>query len=502
MTTRTPTTPTPPNSTPPTTRQLLNTQPYPYQLQGALNAVKGKTLIADEPGLGKTLQAILYTGLIKARKVIIICPPSLITNWTNEITNSQILTTPTYANIQMEILPIYAATKNPTPPSQGIIIISDTLITARPKLANQLAEWKTDLVILDEAHRIKNPRAKRTKAILALAKTTTHTLALTGTPIVSNPLDVLPILRFLKKTSHYPANYVERYTQTNHWGGRDPRLDHLPELHHLLETTTWTRRTKQQVLKDLPDKTRHTQWVDIDPTPVQETLQPLIDDVHAIKAATPPNKLNAALDEWAQDQALRKASALRRATGLAKIPAAVEWAQNHHEGTHRPLLIWAIHTDVIQGITHGLTKTLPATRIATYTGKTPQTERNTITQDFQAGRIDFLICQIIAAGTGLTLTRASEALFAETDWTPANVVQAEDRIHRISQDQPVTITTLIAPDTLDPIIHKVLTRNIRTLDILTPGSDHHVTSTNTKTSISQILTQWAKQQLQKGNPDE
>lgn len=500
MTTTAPTAPA--QSTHSTHPGLLAHQPYPYQLQGALNAVKGKTLIADEPGLGKTLQAILYTGLIKARKVIIVCPPSLITNWTNEITNSNIQNTPAFQNTEIEIKPIYSKTDDTSLPAAGFTITSDTLLAARPALAKQLADWQPDLLILDEAHRIKNPQAKRTRAVLTLGKAAHHTLALTGTPIVSSPLDVLPILRLLRKTSCFPANYVERYTRKNFWGGRDPRKENLPELHQILENTTWTRRTKTQVLKDLPTKTRHTGWVDVDTKQLQATLQPLLDDIHAITTNTKPADLDTALENWAQTEALKKSSALRKATGLAKIPATIDWAVSHYEGTGRPLIIWAIHTDVIQGIAQGLAKNLPTAHIATYYGATPQAERDTTIIDFQAGRTDFLIAQIVAAGTGLTLTRASEALFAETDWTPANVVQAEDRIHRISQDQPVTITTLIAPDTLDPIIHKVLTRNIRTLDVLTPGSDHHVTSTNTKTSISQILTQWAKQQLQKGNPDE
>lgn len=485
--------------TPPTPHGLLTHQPYPYQIQGTLNAKNGKTLIADEPGLGKTLQAILYAPLIQANRTIIICPPALITNWTNEIANSNIQNTPAFKNTEIEIKPIYSKTGDTSLPAAGFTITSDTLLAARPALAKHLADWQPDLLILDEAHRIKNPQAKRTRAVLTLGKAAPHTLALTGTPIISSPLDLLPILEFLHHRHHYPANYLDRYTRKNFWGGHSPRHENLPELHQLLENHTWTRRTKTQVLKDLPAKTRHTVWVDVDTKQLQATLQPLLDDVHAITTNTKPADFDTALENWAQTTALKESSALRRATGLAKIPAAIDWAVSHHEGTGRPLIIWAIHKDVIQGIAQGLAKNLPTARIATYYGATPQAERDATITDFQAGRTDFLVAQIVAAGTGLTLTRACEALFAETDWTPGNVVQAEDRIHRISQDVPVTITTLIAPGTLDPVIHRVLTRNIQTLDLLTPGSDHRVTDIASNSTISRILTDWAKEQLQEGN---
>lgn len=110
----------------------------------------------------------------------------------------------------------------------------------------------------------------------------------------------------------------------------------------------------------------------------------------------------------------------------------------------------------------------------TYYGATSKAERDATVGAFQAGKVDVLIAQITAAGVGLTLTRAQDALFVETEWTPALVTQAEDRIHRITQTSPVTITTLIAQGTLDPVIHKVLTSKASTLDQLMPGSDHHV----------------------------
>ena len=112
-----------------------------------------------------------------------------------------------------------------------------------------------------------------------------------------------------------------------------------------------------------------------------------------------------------------------------------------------------------------------------------------------------LVAQIAAAGVGLTLTRASTALFVETDWTPALVVQAEDRIHRISQTASVELVTLVAAGTLDERIHDTLAKTIRVLETLTPGSDVHVaTETRGAVSASTILHQLITERINERTP--
>src|ERR1035437_9634125 len=90
--------------------------------------------------------------------------------------------------------------------------------------------------------------------------------------------------------------------------------------------------------------------------------------------------------------------------------------------------------------------------------------QNRLVGDFQAGKIPELVCSISAAGVGITLTKASDMLFVETDWTPALITQAEDRCHRIGQENHVVCTTLIASGTLDEHIQSVLRKKVQTLD--------------------------------------
>ncbi len=470
-------------------------QPYPYQIQGAIQAAyQGHNLIADEPGLGKTIQAILAAGLMGAKRIIVICPPALITNWTNEIRRSNQLehldeSTPG------EVVTVTSKNKTtPELPNVGYVVTSDTLITARPKLLEELSKQFWDLLIVDESHRLKNYKAKRTRKVWHLSKSCKRMLALTGTPIVSNPLDLLPTLGMLGQLKHFPDNYVDTYTKQNFFNGRDPRPEALPDLHERLEQHVWVRRTKKQVLTQLPTKSRHVQFVDVDYKQVRDAFKPVEQKLlnHVKKHGVEH------LDEWIKESR-PLVSELHRGTGLAKIPAALDWITNHIEGTNnRPLIVWAVHTDVILGLKDALRKHDPCLQVRTFYGATPPDERDQTVTDFQAGKVDVLIAQIIAAGTGLTLTRSSDALFVETDWTPANVVQAEDRIHRISQDRRVTVTTLLAPGTLDPVIHRVLMENIQTLNAVTPESDHEVTGVASQVRVSQVLRDFAIEVLEEG----
>lgn len=467
----------------------LTPQPFPYQIKAALNAVyDGHNLIADEPGLGKTITAILTASMFQTLKVLVICPPALITNWANEITRSNHLDHMGEGNRTGELVTITSKNKTtPTIPNTGYVVTSDTLVTARKTLMQDLTAHQWDLLIIDESHRLKNYRAKRTRAVWHLSKACKQVIALTGTPIVSNPLDLLPTLGMLGQLKHFPDNYVYAYTKPNFWGERIPRQENLSDLHDRLEQHVWTRRTKNEVLTELPVKSRHTHYVDVEAELIQEAFQPIEQ-----KLLTHVEKYGmGAVDGWVKE-ARPHVSQMRRGTGLAKVPAAVDWIGRHLEGTTgRPLIVWCIHTDVITGLRDAIREEHPHTVVRTFYGATPRMERDQTVSDFQAGKVDVLIAQIMAAGTGLTLTRSSDALFVETDWTPANVVQAEDRIHRISQDQRVTITTLIAENTLDPVIHRVLMENIRTLDEVTPGSDHRVTDVGAGVRVSDVLSRYA-----------
>lgn len=452
--------------------------PFPYQLHGACRAVwDDHRLIADEPGLGKTIQALLAARMWNTNRVTIICPPVLTTNWENETRRTGNLE---HQKGELVNIATDRTTKPPTLPDRGYVIASDMTLAARPALQAALTQWRPDLVIVDEAHRFKNPSARRTRTLARLAKATrSRFLLLTGTPIVSTPIDVLPLLMLLGKLEAIAPDvhtFIDTYTRPNYFGDPEPNPATLPQLHALLEQHVWTRRTKTDVLPDLPAKLRTTHHVTLDPVVITAAHADLTDKID--------NWLDQHPAPDAEDiatfvgDALPFVAQLRRAAGIAKIPAVTDWATTHLDGApDSPLIIWTVHRDVTNQIAANLRTERPTARVRIIDGTTSRRDRDDAVTAFQDGHVDVLVAQIIAAGVGLTLTRSDTALFAETDWTPANVVQAEDRIHRIGQHRPVTCTTVIAENTLDARIHATLARTITTLDALTPGSDHHVTTT-------------------------
>ena len=455
-----------PTSQPTQNQPWFTPTPYPYQLQGALQlAYTPRRLLADEPGLGKTIQALLATAITNPQRTLIICPPSLTTNWQNETTRTQIHTHHHHTQPPQTITA--ANHKKTTPPEKGILILADSLLSTKnaPTLTQTLTNWQPDLIIIDEAHRYKNPHSKRARNLLKLTHHTPTVYALTGTPIISSPLDLLPILKATHTLHNYPTPYVDTYCVQNYFGDWEPRPSMLQDLHARLDATTWVRRTKTQVLTELPSKTRTAITIDVDTSYVKEICQ--------------------GVDTTSDTQLLTAIARLRRATGLAKTTAAAEHIHTHLQGTGRPIIAWTIHRQVTQDLKTQLEH--QGHTVAVYDGNTPNKTRDQIVQRFQAGQIEVLIANIVAAGVGLTLTHANDAVFVETEWTPALVAQAEDRIHRISQTRPVTITTLVAAGTLDPIIHRILAEKIDLLDQITPNSDHKVTTLKTDQRITQLI---------------
>ena len=461
--------------------------PFPYQLAGAIQAAHhNHTLIADEPGLGKTLQALATAVMLDAHRVLVVAPPVLLANWGREITRTRHLDHIDGAEVEI-ITPSTKKVTKDSLPAAGYVVVSDAMLVSRRTLPQLLADWAPDILVIDEAHRMKNPSAKRTRAAQTVAAAAGKTIALTGTPIISTPLDVLPLLDMLGHLHWFPGgtrrSFEDRYTSPDRWGNPRPVKKRLPELHALLEAFVWTRRTKAAVLTDLPAKLRTTHTI----TPTHDEYVAAHADLDEAVTKFLDHNPDIDMDQlqaWASENR-RYVSQLRRATGLAKIDAAIDWIRDHHDGApDRPLIVWGIHRDVLNGLTDQLG---PHMRVAAIHGGTGHTERDEIVQRFQAGQIDVLVAQIVAAGVGLTLTRSSDVLFVETDWTPAGVVQAEDRVHRIGQTSSVQITTLLAERTLDAKIHATLHASIQTLDHLTPGSDHGVTDAAEHATVRDVL---------------
>lgn len=415
---------------------------FPYQVEGAkfLASVK-RGLLADDMGLGKSAQAIAAARELGARNrcVLVVCPASLVENWRREFKKFS------------DIVPIVVSYNKAN------------AICTEPPPGDQ---W--DVLILDEAHYLKSKSAKRTKAIFGdkcdgdggLVSRAANVFCLTGTPTPNNPSELWPMLRAVMpesieaptKTGKFKPmaywTFVNRFcvTQDTGFGIKIIKGKNLPELKARISPRV-LRRKKEDVLKDLP---------------------PIRFDTLALEGKWPKeaNDESYAVAKILEEQGVEglKAAAphvaqLRRVTGMAKTPAAIEWIKEWFEGGGGKLVVFAHHRDVMTALYNAF-----GDCAAMVTGGTTADVRQAEIDEFQNNpKCKIFIGQIQAAGTGLTLTASSDVLFVESSWVPAENEQAAARIHRIGQRNACTVRFAMLAGSIDEDIQKAVMR--KTSDI-------------------------------------
>lgn len=452
----------------------------PFQKAGvAYMTSRPAALNGDDPGLGKTIQA---AGTINAdesvRRVLVICPATLRENWRRELTRWLV-----------RPLTIGIASTTAWPETDVVILNYDIASKLRARLRAET--W--DLVVLDEAHYCKSPDAQRTAAVVGReARRATASkpavaadpgvagrrrLALTGTPIVNRPSEAFPVLHWLDPVA-WPRfwPYAMRYCGAVNTGyGWDVTgASHLDELQEKLRSTLMVRRLKSEVLAELPAKRRQ---VIVLPTNgakavVQAEARAWAEREAAIAEARAAVELAKAGDS---DEAYAEAvarlteatlasftemSALRHETALAKVPYVAEHVRSLLDGGVK-VVLFAHHHDVIARLAAELKEYGPVT----LTGETPMAQRQGLVDRFQTdAACRVFIGSITAAGVGLTLTASSNVVFAELDWVPGNMTQAEDRTHRIGQREAVLVQHLVLDGSLDARIAHTLVAKQAVID--------------------------------------
>jgi SWI/SNF-related matrix-associated actin-dependent regulator 1 of chromatin subfamily A len=435
----------------------------PYQRAAIAFALsRPNTLIADEMGLGKTIEAL---GVVNAdstiQRVLIVCPASLKLNWKREA--ERWLTRPMQCEVAGKSFPEDA----------DVVIINYERLG---KWESQLARgW--DLLIADECHYVKNRDAKRTKRLFAIKSP--RMLFLTGTPILNRPIELHPIAGHLAPEAFGDFwTYAKRFCSPvrNNYGWDFNGAANLDELHELLRSTVMIRRTKAGVLPDLPPKRRQVIELASDSMTrlIARETKAWDEHSHALaeirgRARASSKGADAAPDELTQlrkqlNVAFGELSKLRRETALAKVPLVVEHMRNAIESSGK-LVVFAHHRDVISALAEPF-----GDAVVTLTGEHTLEQRQSNVDRFQDDPdCALFIGSITAAGLGLTLTAASHVMFAELDWVPAHLTQAEDRTHRIGQENSVLVQHLVLQDSLDARMIKTLIKKQRIVDKVVDG---------------------------------
>src|SRR4051794_22827854 len=418
----------------------------PFQTAGVVYALRQRrTFIADEQGLGKTVQALAALESAEAYPAVVVCPASLKLNWLRECARW-------LPGRRAEPL---SGRRGPLPLAE-IIVVNYDVLDAR---SDALADLEPGAIVFDESHYVKNPKANRTKAAIDLSARLPEPalrLALTGTPLVNRPRELVPQLRALGRLGDFGsgASFERRFD------GQEAR----ERLHWHLRATCYVRRRKDEVLTQLPPKRRITVPV---PLANEHEYRHLEEDLvdwlrHAV---VDPRQLAEKIDSALRAEALVKLNALRHVAARGKLHAAIEWIKTFLESGER-LVVFAHHRD----IQAELVDAFP--RAARILGTDPIEERQRNVELFQnpRGRAHLCICSLEAASHGFTLTAAASVAFLELGWTPAKHDQAEDRVHRIGQDRHVTAWYLLAADTIDERIAALIDYKRAVVGSVTDGT--------------------------------
>lgn len=419
----------------------LGIKPMPHQ-EAVIEAVeKGfqSLLIADQPGVGKTLSAIGSLEAKAAYPALIVCPPTLTINWHRELSRA----------VPHRKVDIVSGTKTYPLMNADIVICPDSVVWAwamqpdpnRPKhhkATGPLAKPWSALVV-DESHRCKNEKAKRTRAILGISRvlpTGALRLLLSGTPMVNRPDELvapLSILGVINTVFGSRARFLSNYCHFDNWGtviGARNSAD----LWSKLTSNVMIRRLREDVLS-LPPKTRVSMRA-----PMSESI--------AIKYKSAEDNLISFLRRERNDdkytfsensEAIVLLNTLRRLSGEAKVDAVVAYAEELLSKGEQ-VFIAAWHTDVVRTIWSALYKH----GVVQVVGGMSADDKQKSVDAFQSGTARVLVGNIEAAGVGLTLTAARHILVAELPWNPATLQQVEDRLHRIGQTRSVTSTIFIS----------------------------------------------------------
>lgn len=432
----------------------LGRELFPFQKKGVsfLLAKDGRALIGDDMGLGKTAQALAYLQKCpEKRPVIIIVPASLKLNWQKEALTW----------MSNPLIQILQGTKTDTPIIGELIIINYDILPAWYKTLQKI---KAQVLILDECHAIKNNTAKRTKAVKMLAKGIPHILCLSGTPIINRPIEIFNAVKLIEPHL-FPSHYLfaQKYCDAKHngYGWDYSGSSNTKELNAILTRTVMLRRKKEDVLTELPDKMYN--FVPMQLNNEKEYMYAERDFISYLKNT----RGKEAAEKASGAATLTQIEVLKQLAAKGKLMDSLEWIKDFLDNSEEKLVVFAVHKEIIETIMKWFGDI--AVKID---GSVSTEQRQNIVEAFQTNpKIRLFVGNIKAAGVGLTLTASSNACILELPWTPGELQQAEDRIHRIGQTKGVQIHYLLAAGTIEEKIATLLDQKKKVLGAVLDGID-------------------------------
>ena len=432
-------------------------EPYEYQREGIAYALqKKRCIMGDEPGLGKTAQAIGVLTISKAFPALVICPASLKVNWQRELKkfgglNAVILSDDNRSTWQMfwdmklqngrhaaevfitnyESLRKYFVTKVR---KDGRFTLKSVEFDERKDL------FRT--VIIDESHKCKTSSTQQSKFVQGIAQGKEYVLELTGTPVVNNNIDLVQQLTIMDRLGDFGgySKFMARYC------AGERKSSHLKELNYLLRKNCFFRRLKKDVLTQLPDKTRSYLVMDIDNRKeYRDAERDIIDYLKKYKDADDEK-----IQKTIRGAIMVKMGILKQISAKGKVQGAIDIIHNTIDGGQK-LIVFCFLKEVVAALKREFRDAV------TVTGDDNDKQKHWAVDRFQGDEnCRLIILNYRSGGTGLTLTAASNVLFVEFPWTYADCCQAEDRSHRNGQKNAVNCVYLLGKDTIDEYMYNLI----------------------------------------------
>jgi len=421
---------------------------YPFQIEGVqwLSSQSKGGLLGDEMGLGKTVQTLM--SFDKSDAVIVVCPVSLKYTWLAECKRWRPDLTPYVCQgkhmfglpfngeiliINYEMLPDWLYTQSPLPGSPKPPV----------KIPDGMEKRIKNLVMVyDEAHSLSNNDTKKHDKVFAMSRMVRKVFALTGTCLLNRPSQLLGVLsaaNFLHKSFDSLANFNDNFRARAENRGNYIRWQYgtpSPEAPGLLRRVM-LRRTRQQVIPELPKKTHQVMGIGQASAALSGRMDDIwfrfLQEVDDIEGGLPP---------------FEEMSRVRAEMARSRIPATLDYC-NICEENDIPLVVASAHRSPLDEVAERKGWKI-------ITGDTPPRARQKIVDEFQAGKLKGLGISIRAAGLGITLTYGWLMLMVDLEWTPALNRQCEDRLVRIGQTQPVQIVQMVGDHPLERHLHRLL----------------------------------------------
>jgi SWI/SNF-related matrix-associated actin-dependent regulator 1 of chromatin subfamily A len=398
---------------------------------------------ACSQGLGKSCMSVYCADALKAKNILILCPKSVLLNWLAEFKKWSI--------IPRTYIALFSSSQvfNALVDAKHNVVVMSYDLAKQPEVMKVLITRMWDLLIIDEAHALKSRSSQRAKAILSsIWPKAKYRIALSATPITNTVVDAFTL--FTKLAPSIFTNYYEFincFANIDHtpWGDKPYGIKNSDALKKIIRSRFFIRYTKEEVGIDLPPKiftkiALPKEYAYTVPHSEAEVLKAEVSAVvHAIEKGNSVPAVPTTIAGY------------RKAQALKTLPAVIDFVANIVD-QKIPLVVFTYHTEVLQNLKAIFTEHNPAIIYGAVSAK----DREKEVLRFQNGETDLFFGQIIAGGTGINLQRSSNVVFAELDYSPANIEQALSRCHRIGSKNTVNIYYFVTEGSIEARIIEIL----------------------------------------------